>query len=83
MTANNTNPPSEKTWDDPIVAEVRKVRDAIAAEFDYDITGSFSTYQSAARSGAGGWGTPHSVLRERSSSDNRPGRGRPRDARGM
>jgi hypothetical protein len=26
-----------EAWDDPIVAEVRAVRDKIAAQFDYDI----------------------------------------------
>jgi hypothetical protein len=26
-----------EVWDDPIVAEVRAVRDKIAAQFDYDI----------------------------------------------
>jgi hypothetical protein len=37
MIVNKTDVPSDDVWDDPIIAEVRAVRDAIAAECDYDI----------------------------------------------
>jgi hypothetical protein len=39
MTANGTlkTQKPKPTWEDPIVAEVRAVRDRLAAKFDYDI----------------------------------------------
>ena len=39
-------PNTEETWEDPIVAEVRAVRDKIAARFDYDIDRIFEYYVS-------------------------------------
>jgi hypothetical protein len=35
-----------ETWEDPIVAEVRAVRDKIAARFDYDIDRIFDHFVS-------------------------------------
>jgi hypothetical protein len=37
-----TNPSRlKKTWDDPIVAEVRRAREAHAAQFNYDLEAIF------------------------------------------
>lgn len=37
-------------WEDPIVAEVRKHRKEIAAQFNYDIVAMFKHYQEIQRS---------------------------------
>lgn len=37
MTHVDSEPKSIRPWTDPIVAEVRAARDAIAARYDYDI----------------------------------------------
>jgi hypothetical protein len=34
-----------KTWDDPIVAEVRKVKERLAAQFDYDVVAMLKDQQ--------------------------------------
>ena len=31
-------------WEDPVVEAVRKVRDAHAAQFDYDLQGKYQRY---------------------------------------
>lgn len=37
MITIDADSPHRAVWDDPIVAEVRAAREAIAAEFDYDV----------------------------------------------
>ena len=49
MTANNKTSGTagkREVWEDPIVAEVRAVRDKIAAQFDYDIGRIFDHFAS-------------------------------------
>ena len=44
-----------ETWEDPIVAEIRAVRDRLAARFDYDVDRIFDHFESerAERQGKG------------------------------
>ena len=37
--------PKKKVWEDPIVAEVRKVKEQLAAKFNYDIEAMFRDIQ--------------------------------------
>jgi hypothetical protein len=40
------------SWEDPIVAEVRKIRESLAAKFDYDVAAIFADLR-ARQSSAG------------------------------
>ncbi|HTE47175.1 MAG TPA: hypothetical protein VK636_18140 [Gemmatimonadaceae bacterium] len=43
---NSASAEKREVWEDPIVAEVRAVRDKIAAQFDYDIGRIFDHFAS-------------------------------------